>query len=95
MGSFVCYLVLLGILDSRLAKLASNSAVAFSGDSSTICPSRQMTISVPDWRARSMTFRQAASNAKFALAIHESGALLLIIGCALMMQLNTFPAVVV
>ncbi len=95
MGSFVCYLVLLGILDYRLAKLASNSAVASSGDGSTIWPSRQMTISVFDWRARSMTFRQAASNAKFALAIHESGALLLIFGCVLTIQLNTFPGTLV
>ena len=85
-GSGASYLVLFGIIDSRLAKLDSNSAVASSGESSTICPSRQMTISVPDRRARSMTIRQAASNARFALAINESGVLLLIIGFVLTMQ---------
>ena len=42
-----------------------------------------------------MTFRQAASNAISALAISESGELVLIIGCALTMQLNTFPPIVV
>jgi hypothetical protein len=94
-GSFASYWLLFGIIDSRLATLASNSAVASSGESSTICPSRQMTISVPDWRARSMTIRQAASNARFALAINESGALLLVLGFVLTMQLNTSPPIVV
>jgi hypothetical protein len=42
-----------------------------------------------------MTSRQAASNARFALAINESGALLLIIGFVLTMQLNTTPRIVV
>jgi hypothetical protein len=81
--------------DSRLERLVSSSRVASSGVSSIIPPSRQITISVFDARARSITLLHASSNARSAFATNDSGLLLLITWCILSLVPNALPPMIV
>ena len=74
--------------DSLASEMRGNISVGLEASQAIEAYSRP-EISVFDWRARSMTFRQAASNAIFALAIGESEILFIVIECKLAIEANT------
>lgn len=78
-----------GSLSCRFARLTSNPCSASSGVNFTTMPSRQITILVFDTRARSMTFRQASSNASSALAINVFELFLLSSSTSLLSKCST------
>lgn len=84
-----------GSLSCRFARLNSNSCSASSGVNFTTMPSRQITILVFDTRARSMTFRQASSNASSAFVPRETESLCLIMGCVRSLAYYEFPPSIV
>jgi len=84
-----------GSLSCRFARFTSNSCSASSGVNFTTMPSRQITILVFDTRARSMTFRQASSNASSAFVPREAGSLCLIMGCIRSLPYDNFPSSIV